>query len=164
MWINVKVVPLNWDITNMFSLFQICFISFHSRKQFCSNVCRCMQGITCPLPLCCLLHRVQHHRNFYFIQYVLYKMWRCMFCMNLTKGKSNKFPNSWSRINRHTLQNVYWAVNVPFVCSTKVFYFIYLHSCEGSFGADCVIRLSYSCCRIFFMKIGNVDITRLIIS
>ena len=148
----------------MFSLFQVYINLLHSREQFCSNVCRCMQGITCPLPLCCLLHRVQHHRNFYFIQYVLYKMWRCMFCMNLTKGKSNKFPNSWSRINRHTLQNVYWAVNVPFVCSTKVFYSIYLHSCEGSFGADCVIRLSYSCCRIFFMKIGNVDITRLIIS
>ena len=90
MWMNVKVV-LRWGIANMFSLFQIYFIVLLSRKQFCSNVCRCMQGITCPLPLCCLLHRVQHHRNFYFIQYVLYKIWRCMFCMNLTKGKSNNF-------------------------------------------------------------------------
>ena len=114
----------NWGIANMFSLFQFQVSVLYSRKQFCSNVCRCMRWITCPLPLCCLLHRVQHHRNFYFIQYVLYKMWRCMFCMNLTKGKSNKFPNSWSRINRHTLPNVYWAVNLPFVCWTKVLYFI----------------------------------------
>ena len=76
----------------MFSLFQIYFILLHSRKQFCSNVCRCMQGITCPLLLCCLLHRVQHHRNFYFIQYVFLQNVKMYVLHEFDKRKIKQIP------------------------------------------------------------------------